>query len=93
MKYIHYPLKEFKLKLYRNRLQCKMTIGKTLELIQQVKFHQQYCLKIHVNSPYTVGIIGKKRQFLQQIKYFSGEDVVKVFATRHYTQNSEMIVM
>lgn len=81
MEYIYYPWKEFRVNISGNPIQCKMAMSKILELIRQVSFHQQYPLKIYVESSYMAGIIGKKGQFLQQVKHVSGADFVKVFST------------
>ena len=62
-------------------------------MIRQVKFHQQYPLKIHVDYPYMAGIIGKRGQFLQKIKHFSGAYLLKVFPTRHETQRKGILVI
>jgi len=81
MEYIYYPWKEFRVNISGNPLQCKLAMSKILELIRQVSFHQQYPLKVYVESSYMAGIIGKKGQFLQQMKHVSGADFVKVFST------------
>ena len=68
-------------------------MGTSLELIRQIKFHQQYPLKIHVDSPYMAGIVGKSRQFLQKIKYASGAHLVRVFPTPHETQRNGIVLI
>ena len=88
-----YPRKEFRVHISGNPLQCKKAMGKILELIRQVKFYQQYPLKIHVDSQYMACIIGKKGQFIRKIKNVSGAYQVKLFPTRHETQRSGILVI
>ena len=57
--------------------------GKILEFIHKLKFHWQYPLKMHVDSSYIAGIIGKRGHFLQKIKHVSAAYLLIVFPTLH----------
>ena len=89
--FIYYPRKEFRLHISGNPLQCKKAMGNILELICQVKLHQQYPLKIYVDSPNMARIIGKRGQFLKKTKHITGAYLVKVFPTLHETQRNEYL--
>ena len=93
MEFIYYPWKEFRVNISGNPLQCKMAMRQILELIRQVDFHQQYPLKIYVDSIYMAGIIGKKGQFVQQIRLVSGADLVKVFSTWPDNEKNGVLVI
>ena len=87
------PYREFRTTISGKIMNCKKAMKQLLQLIRQVNFFKKYSLKVEVDNFYLPHVVGKKRNFLKNIKIASKANFVKIFSSGPHTKSNGLLVI
>ena len=87
------PYRELRTTISGKIMNCKKAMKQLLQLIRQVNFFKKYSLKVEVDNFYLPHVVGKKRNFLKNIKIASKANFVKIFSSGPHTKSNGLLVI